>query len=245
MRYPWNSKSIKWYMEAEKTTSFYKRIKNMVGPCLDGVDSVLDVGCGPGSLTMELVGSYQKVEAIDISVPAVSALRERVEGLGFTNIGLRSLSFEDLPYRYEYDAVFLCYVMGLVREALMEKILRHSREYVFLVIPSEGIKNDFNIKSLAQRLDADDSELKQPCYKEIVPVLDRLGLSYSVHIFESEFGQPFYDMEEAADFFRHYFPIFAEKEQELSQWLSESLEYVSGGYYLPNTRKSVLITIEK
>jgi SAM-dependent methyltransferase len=62
--------------------------------------TVVDVGCGPGALTTELVHRVgaSSVAAIDPSPPFVAALRERLPG-----VDVRSGSAEHLPYD---DAAF-------------------------------------------------------------------------------------------------------------------------------------------
>ena len=56
---------------------------------------VLDVGCGPGALTAELVGRLgeQAVSAVDPSPPFVEAVRERHPG-----VTVESAAAEDLPF---------------------------------------------------------------------------------------------------------------------------------------------------
>lgn len=245
MRCPWTVKSIEWYREAEGFTSYYRRIMDLTGRYLDRDGSALDVGCGIGSLTMELAMKCSGVEAIDKSGLAVTAVGKRMKELGLSNIQPRNVSFEELSLGRRYHAVYLSYVMGLVQGWSLKKILEHSSRYVFIVIPARGIKNDFNVLSLAGRMGMDTGTLRQPCHKDIIPIMGALGVDYCVDVFESEFGQPFCSREEAMDFFKHYYPDFAARNGELNQWLSENLEYRDGRHYLPSSRESALITIVK
>src|SRR5437868_8755338 len=54
---------------------------------------VLDVGCGPGALTAELVARAASVTAVDPSEPFVTAARERNPG-----VEVQLASAEDLPF---------------------------------------------------------------------------------------------------------------------------------------------------
>ena len=243
MEFQWSAKSIKWYLEAEKMTTFYSKIAGMAVESIGIGSYALDIGCGPGSLSVELAKYCSIVEAIDKSSQVISTIRERVKRLGLTNIVPKNLSFEKLPPDRGYDAVFLCYVAGMAQGELLEKILRHSNGKTFIVLPAEEIKNDFNIRSLIEKTGMDSSSLKQPCCKDVIMALDKLGVKYSVRIFESEFGQPFCTRDEAMDFLRYYFPEIAAEKRKASKWLSKTLEQRDGEYYLPSTRRSALITI--
>jgi SAM-dependent methyltransferase len=58
---------------------------------------VLDVGCGPGALTTELVARFgaDAVAAVDPSEPFVEAARERHPGVGVQQASAEDLPFED------------------------------------------------------------------------------------------------------------------------------------------------------
>ena len=60
-----------------------------------GADGVLDVGCGPGALTAELVGAGRSRvrRRVDPSEPFVAAARER-----YPDVDVRQASAEDLPF---------------------------------------------------------------------------------------------------------------------------------------------------
>jgi SAM-dependent methyltransferase len=77
---------------------------------------VLDVGCGPGALTGELVARVgpQGVAAVDPSISFVAAARERHPG-----VDVRQASAEDLPFETAaFDAVLAQLVIHFLREPL-------------------------------------------------------------------------------------------------------------------------------
>ncbi|MGH2671534.1 MAG: class I SAM-dependent methyltransferase [Actinomycetota bacterium] len=61
---------------------------------------VLDVGCGPGALTAELVGRLgaDAVSAVDPSEPFVAAVRERHPGVSVQRAAAEELPFEDRAF---------------------------------------------------------------------------------------------------------------------------------------------------
>ncbi|MEO8291528.1 MAG: class I SAM-dependent methyltransferase [Actinomycetota bacterium] len=68
---------------------------DLAGP--DARQRVLDVGCGPGALTAELVGRLRagSVSAVDPSEPFVAAARERHPGVEVRRASAEALPFED------------------------------------------------------------------------------------------------------------------------------------------------------
>jgi SAM-dependent methyltransferase len=77
--------------------------------------SVLDVGCGPGGLTRELVARVgaDNVAAIDPSPPFVAAARERNPGVDVHEAGAEDLPFEDDAF----DAALASLVVAFMQDA--------------------------------------------------------------------------------------------------------------------------------
>jgi ubiquinone/menaquinone biosynthesis C-methylase UbiE len=77
---------------------------------------VLDVGCGPGALTTELVRrvGVDRVAAVDPSISFVAAVRERLPG-----IDVREATAEELPFPDEaFDAALSQLVVAFMRDAV-------------------------------------------------------------------------------------------------------------------------------
>ena len=87
-----------------------------------GGQRVLDVGCGPGALTAELVrrAGAANVAAVDPSEPFVAAARERQPG-----VDVRQASAEELPFE---DAAF---------DAALAQLVVH-----FMSDPVRGLERD-------------------------------------------------------------------------------------------------------
>jgi SAM-dependent methyltransferase len=77
--------------------------------------SVLDVGCGPGGLTRELVERVgaENVAAIDPSVPFVEAARARNPGVDVREAGAENMPFEDGAF----DAALASLVVAFMQDA--------------------------------------------------------------------------------------------------------------------------------
>lgn len=78
-------------------------------------DRVLDVGCGPGSLTAYLLSVGTQVAAIDPSPPFVDAIRARFPGLD-----VRQGTAEELPYETgAFDAALAQLVVHFMRDPVV------------------------------------------------------------------------------------------------------------------------------
>jgi SAM-dependent methyltransferase len=107
---------------AEAYDSFmgrYSRLLSGQMADLAGVRSgqrVLDVGCGPGALTRELVARVgaENVAAADPSEPSVAAMRER-----FPGVDVRHAPAEDLPFADdEFDAAIAQLVVHFMTDPI-------------------------------------------------------------------------------------------------------------------------------
>jgi SAM-dependent methyltransferase len=98
---------------------------------LAGVDAgqrVLDVGCGPGALTKELLERGADVSAVDPSAPFVEAAQERYPGTD-----IRLASAEDLPFADgEFDAALAQLVVHFMADPVqgLREMARVSRGVV-------------------------------------------------------------------------------------------------------------------
>lgn len=57
--------------------------------------SVLDIGCGPGTLALPIAARSRRVTAIDFSGNMLKILEEKAAAMGLNNISTRRLSWED------------------------------------------------------------------------------------------------------------------------------------------------------
>src|ERR1700744_781263 len=67
-------------------------------PRLSPDQTLLDVGCGPGNLTADLVARVCAVVAIDNAPAAVEACREELERRGVTNVTVEEADIYQLRF---------------------------------------------------------------------------------------------------------------------------------------------------
>jgi SAM-dependent methyltransferase len=64
---------------------------------LDGTQRVLDVGCGPGSLTLLLAARVAVAVGVDADADMIAAARRAADAAGVTNVQWRHMRAEELP----------------------------------------------------------------------------------------------------------------------------------------------------
>jgi SAM-dependent methyltransferase len=64
---------------------------------LDGTDRILDVGCGPGSLTLLLAPLFESAVGIDADRDMIARARDEARRLGVGNVSWRQMRAESLP----------------------------------------------------------------------------------------------------------------------------------------------------
>jgi len=101
---------------------------------LTGAHSLLDVGCGPGTICLPLAGRLQSVIGLDFSPRMLDALRENAAALGHDNVEALQLAWED-----DWSAVPACDIVVASRsttvadmEAALHKLNDKARRRVYL-----------------------------------------------------------------------------------------------------------------
>jgi len=97
---------VSFFVGADAYDRFMGRYSEPLAPrfadfaAVDTGQRVLDVGCGPGALTAELVGRLGpgNVSAVDPSEPFVAAARERHPGVSVQRAAAEELPFEDRAF---------------------------------------------------------------------------------------------------------------------------------------------------
>ncbi|HEX5513167.1 MAG TPA: class I SAM-dependent methyltransferase, partial [Gammaproteobacteria bacterium] len=62
---------------------------------LDNVQSLLDVGCGPGTICLPLADRLERVYGLDYSKAMLQLLRDNAAGCGLTNVEALHRAWED------------------------------------------------------------------------------------------------------------------------------------------------------
>jgi SAM-dependent methyltransferase len=107
---------------------------------LSGAHSVLDIGCGPGTLALPLAQRGLAVAALDYSERMLEQLREKAGAAGLTNIRALHCAWED-----DWHDVPVCDIAIASRsttvddlEMALHKMARHARLRAYFSYPADG-----------------------------------------------------------------------------------------------------------
>jgi SAM-dependent methyltransferase len=142
---------------------------------------VLEVGCGPGSLTAELAARLgpSSVSAVDPSEPFVAACRARVPGADVRLASAEALPFADATFEGALSQLVLSFVRDPDRAASeLSRVVRRGGAVAACTWESSGIAFIRTFWEAARRVDPtapDDERLPFRTVPELVGLWERAG----------------------------------------------------------------------
>ena len=221
----WDSEAIRFMQDASEFGDYHEKLARILLPYLPRNGHVCDAGCGLGYLSLVLARYCREVTAVDISVPAISALREQIlpDNLHVCCQDITQMSGS-------YDAMVFCY-FGRTSEIL--KIAKKQCRGKVVIVKRNCEEHRFSLGQV-------------PIGHTVgrtLQELDERHIPYDSRPITLEFGQPFRSASDALKFFELYNkstePI--QEEQVYSQLIS--LGHPEFPLYLPSERKMELITL--
>ena len=225
----------------EAAAGFYKRTKKddyqtalFDKLILDENDTVLDVGCGEGSVTIPISKRVKKVIGLDSSTKMLEYLEKRANENNITNIETLLKPIEEIKYDEIGDAdVVVCSrsLNGIVpiEEVLLE-LNRIANKYVFITIfgpENKKIEKDFD-KELGIKTE------DFPDYNYFFNILFNMGIYANIDRFDLNNYRKYDSIEEAMDNGKFRLDLYTDEEKEL---LRDYLERIltkdeeTGKYY--------------
>ena len=139
-------------------------------------DTVLDLGCGEGSITIPLSKKVKKVSGIDSSKEMLKLLNERAKQRNITNINTIQMEIEDIKHKDigDYDLVIASRSLNNIipiKDTLNE-INKIANKYVFITL--FGPENWIIEKEFQEYLGNETKEY--PSYLYIIHILEDLGI---------------------------------------------------------------------
>jgi len=176
----WNSKAED-LNSVVKNDSYINELLKLIDT--SGCESLLDVGCGVGTVCINLKDSINSIIAIDYAANMLKKLEERIEEENARNITPKLLSWddswEDLPM---FDLVVASRSMQVssMRDAL-EKLNQKAKKRVYLTTKVGG---SFLPQEIMDLLDKNITP--NPDYIYIVNILYSMGINPALNYIELE-----------------------------------------------------------
>nr|WP_187286181.1 methyltransferase domain-containing protein [Methanothermus fervidus] len=237
------SKNIDWDSRAKKfnkaikcnndySINVLKRIK------LDPEWSVLDVGCGPGTLAIPIAKEVKHVTAVDISKEMLKLLKKNAEKEGISNINIVNADFKDIDIEKikPHDVVIASRFCGLTGDLKYElkKLDSLAKKYVYITSLAQDRKLNLKIyKALGKPI--------FPTYIFIYNVLYQLGIFANVEIFDSKIYQVFKNIDEAVNDWKWFMKLNKKEEKILRNIISSNLKKTQNGFIYQDKVKWALI----
>ncbi len=182
--------------------------------------SVLDIGCGPGTLAVPLAKKSKSVTALDLSSEMLKYLKENAEKNGLSNIQYINSSWNDACTNHlisPHDVVVASrsLMSGDIKEALSH-IISITRQAAYLTFPIVHLPFDWEIYKVIGR-----NGKKHPPYIYICNMLYQMGIQANMEVLHSRIKVQFSSIEQAIDDVQWRTETFNPKELAL---LTEFLE---------------------
>ncbi len=196
--------------------------------------SILDVGCGTGTLAIPLAGLVQQVTAMDFSEAMIEHLVRDCTEQGIQNIRALQVGWED---DWERAGIGLHDVAiasrSLVVENLEEairKLDQSARHRVYISCPvGDGPMDRRTLEALGRTFQ------KGPDYIYVYNLLHQIGIYAHIRILRTEEERTFGSPGEVLDFYRGIIEHLQPGEDErLCAYVSENLVPRKGGWALRN-----------
>ena len=214
-----NPNEVKW--EAKKDDYHELLFSKLI---LDENDSVLDLGCGEGSITLPLARKVRKVTGVDSSVKMLELLNERADDEGIDNVETILKPLEDITYDEvgPHDVVLASRSLnGIIpiKETLAE-INRIARKYVFITLfgpENWKIEGEFN-----EYIGRENKHF--PGHNYLFNILFNMGIYANVERLDIKAFREYDTIEEAMDNGKFRLDLLSDDEKDkLRQYLSEIL----------------------
>ncbi len=242
----WNKLKVDWYRKGLVGSGVSKAVMKVVLPKTGKCRTFLDVGSGPGTLTLPLASAGKSVTALDPSPHMISALKEEAKALGLKKIKTVTALWGKVELK-QHDAVICANVPELLRGSsdFFKDANELARKYVFIICAADPFADKFFYKDLFPLIYGRQFEPRTD-YLDAYTRLHALGIFANIEIIEYNFDQPFDDMTEAMEFWREYMGLVTnEHDKKLEKYLKKKLIKSRKGLVARFHKKSAVIWWKK
>jgi SAM-dependent methyltransferase len=232
----WNKRAASFAQHARKS-AYAEEFLRLLAPQPEW--SVLDVGCGAGTLAIPLAGMVQQITAIDFSDAMIALLNAHCVEHGLSNVAAKVLGWEDdwdQAGIAEHDVAIASrsLVVHDLRTALM-KLNNKARRRVYVAsLVGDGPFDRKIFEAIGRELD------RGPDYIYVYNLLHQMGIHAEVRfVNHGDSGSTYRDLDDAVEKFGWMLDGLAPEETErLRGYFSKHLVKTANGWAL-SYRRSV------
>lgn len=239
----WSEKKAAWYDQALSYSTYPHQAVEVISRRLAGINSLLDVGAGTGSLSLPLAKILKKVTCLEPSPSMAKILENKARRQSLDNIKIVNSSWEKAKIS-PHDAILVASVPGVLKDVkgFLAEAAPLVKKSFFLIsgVGREGHK--FFFDELYPLLSHKEFK-KGGDYLDLYVALHSLGICADVEIFPYRFDQKFTGLNEAVDFWKEHLNIKADQHDAvLKDFLAKRLTATKRGYVHKIRKRSALIT---
>lgn len=217
-------KAAPGFFKRTKKEEYYNALFDRL--ILDENDTVLDVGCGEGSVTIPIAKKVKKVIGIDSSPKMLEHLEKRARDEDASNIETILKPIEEISYDEIGDVdVVVCSrsLNGIIPiEEVLCELNRIAKKYVFITIfgpENKKIEKDFDEELGIKTEDFPD-------YNYFFNILFNMGIYANIERFDLQNYREYSSIEEAMDNGKFRLDLYSDSEKELlKDYLKRILTY--------------------
>lgn len=217
----WDKAAVSFHKRAKKDDYHDLLFKKLI---LDEDDSVLDLGCGEGSITLPLARKVRKVTGVDSSQKMLELLNQRAEDNDIDNVETILKPLEEITYEEvgDYDVVLASRSLnGIIpiKETLAE-INKIANKYVFITLfGPENWKIEGKFNEYIGR-----ENKRFPGHNYLFNILFNMEIYANVERLDIKAFREYDTIEEAMDNGKFRLDLLNDKEKDkLREYLSEIL----------------------
>lgn len=241
----WDKRANDYNKKLPSRTNSIEQIVKRIHVDVD--DTVIDIGCGPGTLTIPLSGQCKQITAVDPSIKMLECIREKAAAGKINNISYVNKKWEDVEPEGDLEKSEIviachCLIMEEMKTALLKmNELATKKVYLFRFAGQSG----WDLGKLWSKL-CDEPYNKNPDYIYIVNILHQIGIYADVEIIRNKTRQIFNSIEEAVDDLLDYIGEASGSARELvSSYMKDNLEYEKGIYFKEHISEVAMMSWEK
>ena len=223
-----NYKKALWYWEALQYSDLPWKTVSLILNKVKTRNTVVDLGSGPGTVSIPLSYFFEKVYSVDISQGMAKKEKEELFYRNINNVNVINGSWEEFENINEDISLIIAMNFGGIFDDFdrFDKICKEKSPELVLIVKGERRADKFGWDSIKKSIGRKTKRrfFHESVLKPLEP-LDIDKISY-------HFDQPFYSVADAVNFWNEYIKPENKKEKEvIVEYVKKNLEKRGDKYF--------------